>query len=103
MCRRCGRTYPAEEGLLMSETNERGVSTGDAWPVCSIMCLIDFSQTLNGLMLAAHWVFAGGVEGWVRIGRRGWRRDSKWSLTDTGEARWIEENAARLRAAGEIA
>lgn len=115
-CERCDCVYRGETGLLLHTVGDYGEHGGLVggleanFPlvprvfVCSLACAVAAADARpdryrNQVTAAGRW--SPRREEWVRIGVRP-RFQEAWSWTDTGEALWIEENAARLRAAREI-
>jgi hypothetical protein len=66
--------------------------------VCSAHCAIDYADGRTGYLRAFRW--NRQMEQWAEIGTRRYE-GNPWKWTDTGEALWIQERVARLRAAGE--
>ena len=101
-CDRCGCTHRGESGVALDVY-------GDALRVpralaCSIACVLALVERrpdryADRRLDAARWHRLR--EEWVRAGTR--MRGREWEWDDTSSSRWIEENTARLRAAGEIA
>lgn len=103
-CAECGATGRRDVAIVVATFLDGPASDYLDEPVgdphlCSIYCVDKITAHRNGWMRAYRW--HRRQKQWVTMGIRG-RHDLKWSWNDTGEARWIEENAARLRAAGEI-
>lgn len=75
---------------------------------CSISCAIGYSSLYPQDALSVYrkkvgWGPPVGKEDhWECIGSFNRETPGLWVWTDTGNARWIEENVARLRARGEI-
>lgn len=85
-----------------SVTVETHASDGWRASLCSLACATAYADGRWGYLSCFRVrVFDGRFE-LVQIGSRQPSASDPWNWTDTGNARWIEENTARLRAAGEI-
>lgn len=101
-CVECDVTAFRDESLAILRTEKSVPWPADvsgAQHVCSVHCAILFASGRIGFLRAFRWNRRD--ENWVELGTRA-LADPRWNWTDTGEARWLEENAARLREAGEI-
>jgi hypothetical protein len=101
-CDRCACTCLRADGLFLGvwgDTPYRHI--GNIF-LCSMTCLLaacDERPEYVGRQLRAH-RWHSFLEKWAIIGERDVCKD--WVWTDTGNALWIEANAAKLRVAGEI-
>jgi hypothetical protein len=74
-----------------------------AW-LCSLSCAHEYACAHAGAT-AERWFscsMRNAVGSWSEIGTYNLAVFDGWRWNDTGEAKWIEENAERLREAGEI-
>jgi hypothetical protein len=71
---------------------------------CTVRCVLAFSARTVSTNILRCYVWRHRFDDWSEIGvcDRRVNSGSGWKWTDTGEARWIEENVTRLREAGEI-
>lgn len=108
-CDECGATCSLDTALRLAVygkvyKNNRPELVS-SFEMCSLACLVKRGGEAfytGRVSIAERW--SKSREEWVRIGVRNdlARLDTSWQWDDTGSARWIEENAARLREAGKI-
>lgn len=113
-CAACGSVAHLDDAVLVMAANEKVLPSGaQGRHLCSIRCSVEYARLHDAEVRSRGVLFANDHlpmrafrwsrvrEGWVEMGVRV-APGSAWDWNDTGEARWIEENAMRLREAGEI-
>lgn len=98
VCDECGVPVVERDALFTGRT-DRGNTVIDRVHFCSLNCIEQ--STFRGMDVRA-WKINPKYGDAIELGARSLHSvDHRWVWTDVGEARWIEENIARLRAAGE--
>jgi len=103
-CASCSMTKREDESFLMIRFAAIGrpAFVADHSHGCSISCAMIYSSIFPQDALSVFRKKVGWGDHWECIGSFNRETPGLWVWTDTGNARWIEENVATLRARGEI-
>jgi hypothetical protein len=99
VCDDCGVHVIKADAFFTASRNKLDTVLTNIVSYCSLRCISESVDEYRGNINAYRWMNKkiGDVS---HVGHRSVVTDS-WVWNDTGEAIWIEENLARLRAAGE--
>jgi hypothetical protein len=104
VCAKCDAVSPPSEVIWHTDARWR-LRQATSTPYCSMFCALTTTPRAIGdaLMTRVQWI--DGEDTWpassaIRVASV--TEPLSWKMTETGESAWLAENAARLRAAGEI-